>query len=550
MEDWMMHESRYANTLLLAALTLACSGAPEELDVGKNSEALSSADALVLGFERTSDWTPTSGTIRSSSSRTQGYASLGFKPTQYGELRSRAISTLDSATQKLAVDIRLPTQQPNPYWFGQVLMYVDCPQQGIYNQYLDQRPLTGLSVAQFHTLEFPVPAQTAAKLVNCGNLTFKIAVNVPAGDQEYLLDNLRFVGAQQAIAITNVADGETVRQELLIVQGAVSGVDSVSVTDHGGTTRSFAVDGGRFKAIVELLPGVNSLTVAASGFAPRQLDVNYAPEDAGPAVRMVYVLSSDDDGTFQAPPETPNGIDSAERRIRFSGLLMQAVLAELMNEAGHGRKTIRLARNAAREVEVFTHRLALTFAETQEYCDGPRPPCRDVVELWGIIGAELAESLPFGQFKNMAFTGMSRFDPATGQTHAAAALGGGDLAWQGGLVLHAYPENIDELLAVMEDTTPLSPQGMFVEWWKDSYWGTYSVNMGGATHELGHTFGLAHDPVDFTLMGTGLQYFSRVLSTRDGDGAGFAPNQEMWLAELDEIGRDPSEILDDDPWFN
>lgn len=93
-------------------------------------------------------------------------------------------------------DIRLPSEQINPNWFGAVQMQVSIPSKGVYNAYLGQAELTLLPVGQFSTLQFPVPpALVPALNGSYTDLQFSIVLNLPQGAPgTYNIDNLR-VGA-------------------------------------------------------------------------------------------------------------------------------------------------------------------------------------------------------------------------------------------------------------------------------------------------------------------------------------------------------------------
>jgi RHS repeat-associated protein len=107
------------------------------------------------------------------------------------------MGSLGSVGPLVMLDILLPTQQGNPYWFGDVQMFANAPSVGIYNQYLGQVELTGLPLATWQTLPFQLTSDLVTRLSGSySDLTLTIAINVPANETgHYLLDNLRFVQA-------------------------------------------------------------------------------------------------------------------------------------------------------------------------------------------------------------------------------------------------------------------------------------------------------------------------------------------------------------------
>jgi hypothetical protein len=112
----------------------------------------------------------------------------------YIELTSVPLGTLSNTSQNLSLDIRLPSNQPNPYWYGQVQMHMSIPSRGVYNEYLGAQELTGLPLETFKTLSFVIPSAVVPKLpLSYSDLTFKITLNTPSGTaRQYLIDNLRF----------------------------------------------------------------------------------------------------------------------------------------------------------------------------------------------------------------------------------------------------------------------------------------------------------------------------------------------------------------------
>src|SRR4051812_29348800 len=104
-----------------AAATLAfvwgCAGAPEvtEPEAGSQQERINAAGS-VLGFETAATWHGL-GTIASSPVHSEGTASLAVQPAGYRRYVSDAFE-LTGQLRNVALDIQLPTLQPNPSWLG------------------------------------------------------------------------------------------------------------------------------------------------------------------------------------------------------------------------------------------------------------------------------------------------------------------------------------------------------------------------------------------------------------------------------------------------
>jgi hypothetical protein len=150
--------------------------------------------APVFGFENATAWRSTQATLSQAPALTQGSASLQVQGNGWSEIKSRTFRTnglVPSAALKL--DVRVPTQQPNPYWFGDMSAFISCPSANLHNAFLASRPLTGLAAGTTHTLSFAVPSAVGAALSGPRNdCTVTLALNVPAGAGAYRLDNLRF----------------------------------------------------------------------------------------------------------------------------------------------------------------------------------------------------------------------------------------------------------------------------------------------------------------------------------------------------------------------
>jgi hypothetical protein len=174
-------------------------GEPSD-EVTQTASALTVFD--VTGFESKAGWSVSSGTVTSTATRSEGAAALAVTaPQNYTTLVSAklastapALAALTNAGSSVALDLEIPTSQPNPYYLGAVQLYVSCPSRSVYNQYLGQTELTGKALGMFQTYTFAVPDAVRAQLLGAtySDLTFTIALNAPAGAKgTYLFDNLR-----------------------------------------------------------------------------------------------------------------------------------------------------------------------------------------------------------------------------------------------------------------------------------------------------------------------------------------------------------------------
>jgi arabinan endo-1,5-alpha-L-arabinosidase len=156
--------------------------------VRSHLDAVSST--ALLGFEDAALWHGP-GSLTLSPVHTQGQSSLAVTPAGYSLYQSEAFS-FSGRAKTIALDLELPTTQPNPYWLGAVQLYLEAPSRNLYNAYIGQVELTGRPLGAFTTLEYAVPTWVSAALADgCDDLKIKIALNVPGSPGVYLLDNLR-----------------------------------------------------------------------------------------------------------------------------------------------------------------------------------------------------------------------------------------------------------------------------------------------------------------------------------------------------------------------
>ncbi|HEY3496631.1 MAG TPA: hypothetical protein VGK73_18155 [Polyangiaceae bacterium] len=152
--------------------------------------------ARVVGFEHLPDWSSsTTGLVIGAGTGTQGERGLTLSRGEGGWMEIRSIPVYpQEVSDKLLLDLRLPSFQPNPAWYGVVELSVSAPSAGLNSAYVGQVALTGLPLNAFNTVEFAVPLAIRQAIPSArGDLTFRLALNVPYGASgQYHFDNLRF----------------------------------------------------------------------------------------------------------------------------------------------------------------------------------------------------------------------------------------------------------------------------------------------------------------------------------------------------------------------
>lgn len=182
---------------LCAALAVNACGAGDGSDaeqVGEVSNALVN-NARVLGFESTADWTITSGSIATSTARSQGSFSIKASGVSSASLKSVNMTTLSAPTSTLAFDIQLPTAQPNASYYGTIELHVNLPSKGIYDSFVGYKLLQPpFQKGSFQTIQFMIPDWIYQKLktTTYSDLSWRFLISLPTGNSGIHFDNLRF----------------------------------------------------------------------------------------------------------------------------------------------------------------------------------------------------------------------------------------------------------------------------------------------------------------------------------------------------------------------
>jgi len=151
----------------------------------------------LLSFETLSDWQSTTASLTAEITEVlDGSQALSIEGTGYNVISSRSFSTdeLPAVGKTLVAHIWLADPQPNPYWVGDVQVFLTCTGAGVYNRYLGRQSLTDLFFEEYEALRYPLPMDVAQLLASPGQTcAFDVAVNVGAASgDELFLDAIGF----------------------------------------------------------------------------------------------------------------------------------------------------------------------------------------------------------------------------------------------------------------------------------------------------------------------------------------------------------------------
>lgn len=124
-----------------------------------------------------------------------GY-SLKIHGSGYMPIVSPTFNTyeLGAFSETLLLDVWIPENQANPYWWGDVQMSVNIPAAGLYNAWIGQETLTGLRPG-WNTLAFALNSAICSALAgDYPNATISIILNANENSDDFRVDNLRFGG--------------------------------------------------------------------------------------------------------------------------------------------------------------------------------------------------------------------------------------------------------------------------------------------------------------------------------------------------------------------
>jgi len=313
--------------------------------------------------------------------------------------------------------------------------------------------------------------------------------------------------ADEAIVVENYVDGDVVRFPVVLLRGTIKTNESdVMVVENLSSSRKTRVMRTkafdlRFKALVELTPGENLLSISV-GASRRELTLFYRKSTNRNFVRLVYFVDSSGEDSFESPGEEGGFSDDYCAKMQTCALLWQTATAERLFDSGYGRRSFTLEFDANDDVVVWTQR---GKRKASEYC------AMSETERYRAIYREiLAGDAYSDRAKYFVVVAFARHKSNDAGVAGRVALGGGRVAMLDSSLFFAWFGSLDEVRERLDDSSEIEARYLRDAAYRNARWALTSSAVGAGLHELGHIFGLGHtdDPDDF--MSRGFDRFNRI----------------------------------------
>ncbi len=316
-----------------------------------------------------------------------------------------------------------------------------------------------------------------------------------------------------AIKVTNLRDAETIRFPVALVKGIAPGqvINVVNQENRrSGGTNAASIADGRFKVLVELVPGRNRLQFTTTRKDKASFSLVYKPMISDYKVDVVYLTAQDGDTQYatQKADDKQNYLDKLDTAAK----LMQTFTAESLNDSGFGRRTFGLNYDSRGRVRV----LKLAYPASGDQLRGMTGN-----QLYDAIYPWLDRQVSFQKRKCIVIMSFSRYDAKSKRPLAHIAWGGGDMGLFSSLSMSAWPSSIRDVARAFGDSSPINPEKLYDDsFGRSTLWGLASTGMGAVLHELGHTFvGAEHSADPKSVMSRGFDHFNRFFVAKEAPSA-------------------------------
>lgn len=350
----------------------------------------------------------------------------------------------------------------------------------------------------------------------------------------------------QEVRVSNIENGATLRYPAALLKGEVAAVDGAVLRVVNETSKRASreyettISGGRFKALAELRPGDNQLTLRCGALQTR-FSLRYVPMTTSNIVRLIYLTGAEGDTRYMT--QSANDAQDYAAKLGTAAKLIQCFTGEAMHEAGLDRRSFRLEYDADGEVVVHTVRAP----QPARYYQVEQPK---MLRMWSEIAGWLEKEYPTDHARNMVVTGFSTYDTVKRLQLGHTALGGGGLGLFSNLVIFSWPSSLRDVPRAFGDATKADPARIFDDsGFRSTFWGMAATTLGAVLHEMGHTFGLPHSPERFSIMSRGFDHFNRMFVFNDPPSARNPQTLFFKDSEIAAFERVSAERLAYNPFF-
>ncbi|RLN47203.1 hypothetical protein BBJ28_00004144 [Nothophytophthora sp. Chile5] len=280
--------------------------------------------------------------------------------------------------------------------------------------------------------------------------------------------------AASDIVVQNLREDEVLSYPLVLLEGLVTGLATGQEGDlfletrvdqqSSSTLWPVVTRSGRFKAFVLIsAPGKVTVTLQIAGVCERVFRLEYAPPIATPfVVKFHYQKTLDNPGD-----DNPDA--TAAQKVRFSALVLQMAVAEMMHAVRLPRQTFALEFAADGLPEV-------TQLPSQ-------PPSVQTQELLEVVQREIETSGPDApcgmEFKHLVVLDRARSKSWTRNSDVALGLFGSD-------GLHTWPAHLGELSACCLNNEEVDQAATRAK--PTTFGAKFTADLGELLQVLGRTF--------------------------------------------------------------
>lgn len=144
----------------------------------------------ILSMDHPADWSAPGVTMTAGTPSVDPGTALVVEGDGYIPITAAPFSTSDyqrlfgapTDPTRLVVYVRVPSDQPNPYWIGAVQAYISAPSANLHDVYLGQVELTEFPVGSFWKASYELPSGVLAMLAGAhDDVELRFSLNVNQG---------------------------------------------------------------------------------------------------------------------------------------------------------------------------------------------------------------------------------------------------------------------------------------------------------------------------------------------------------------------------------